>query len=789
METSSNRVYISIEGLRIGITRRLLPLLFGSLLFAFAASVWRISLIGFNYLVVVDAALAIILATLFIWRKVFTPATISILLIAVLYILFISGIWTLGLMSAAFIVAPLISMYLILLGYKRLAVASVVFNVAYLIGTAFLHLYGMVISPATPNQYLMSPISWVIMITAVGLVSAAFVAPFAMVPGALEQSEERFHLAFESANVGACITGLDGRLLKVNNEICSMLGFSPDELESLTVRDITYHDDLAPSTDFIEQSQQGGTHRISLEKRYVKKNGQIVWGNISSSLVTDSNGTPQYYITYIQDITARKEAEEGLRASETHYRSLVENSPDIIAEFDADGKFLFVNSAVSEVSNIRPGDFVGKRMADVGFSKEQAEMRENVIRKVFESQKPFETEFEFEGVSGRRTYDWRAYPFLDHEGKVKSVFSINRDVTERKKAEEDHRKSEEKFYKIFHSSPAPMIITTMEDERFIDVNESYLKQMGFKRDEVIGKTSLEMNLWPDLHQRNKVYESIRASGSLRSSEIILRTKSGRIRNSILSGETLEIDGQKCFLFSALDITERKTAEDALRASMDELHALGARLENIREEERKSVSREVHDELGQILTAIHMDIVSLRKFSVADAKGFESQLQLILELTSSAMKAVHNISAKLRPGILDDLGLIATIEWQTEDFQNRTGTRCEVDLPDHDLPIDAERSTAVFRILQETLTNIARHAKATMVKVRVLDLDSATVLSVKDDGIGITNAQINDPKSYGLIGIRERLRPFDGECNINSSANNGTEIVVRLPKQPSSPSLQ
>ncbi len=782
MEESKNDIYISITGLRNRIASRLLPLLVGSLWIVVAFSIWRMQVIGFTGSLVFQASSGIIVTMLYVWRKHVTPKTISMVMLIVLYILFLQGVWWFGLMSASFILAPLISMYLTLLGYKILMYVTSVFNLMYLAGVGYLHLNRVLQSPLYSSLYSQSPMAWVLVIVAVGLVTMAVVAPFELVPRTLERSEEQFRLAFENANVGVCITGLDGRLLKVNKALCSMLGYTQAELESLRVADITHNEDITPTNAFIQQSQQGGTTRISLDKRYIHKNSSTVWGNLASSLVHDLTGAPQYFITYIQDITDRKEAEERLRASEAHYRSLVENAPDVIAEFDSECRFLFVNSSIKKVSNILPENFIGKRMRDVGFAEHQAREREDMIRRVCETQMSFEAEFEFDGVNGTRVFDWRVYPFLDKDGNVRSIFSINRDITDRKKSEIALRKSEEMFNKVFHSSPAPMVISTLEDGTYIDVNESYLKQMEFQREEVIGRTSYQLNTWGDLRQRDKILQTLGKSGSVKNSEIKQKTKSGIIKTSILSAEIIELDGKKCLLTSHVDITERKQAEEALQASIEEMHRLTTELERIREEERKNISREVHDELGQLLTALHMDIVSLRKFSVPDREELETKLQSMLELTSSATKAVQSISSRLRPGILDDLGLNAAIEWQIEDFQKRAGIACEIDLPDQEIVIDSERSTALFRILQEALTNVVRHAEASAVKVSLSDSGEQVIVSIKDNGIGITERQINNTKSYGLIGIRERLRPFHGTCEFVKGSPSGTEVIVKVPRE-------
>ena len=215
--------------------------------------------------------------------------------------------------------------------------------------------------------------------------------------------------------------------------------------------------------------------------------------------------------------------------------------------------------------------------------------------------------------------------------------------------------------------------------------------------------------------------------------------------------TYELHGEIYSVAVIRDITERKRSEDALRISVEQLHALTMRLENIREEERKSMSREVHDELGQILTALRMDLMSLKKSEVTEVNFIRARLQSMLDLTANAIRSVQDISARLRPGMLDDLGLAAAIEWQVEEFQKRSGISCALQMPEHDLEVDDERSTVLFRILQETLTNVARHAQAKHITVSLVDSKNELVMTLQDDGIGISDELIRNPKSLGLLG--------------------------------------
>jgi signal transduction histidine kinase len=219
-----------------------------------------------------------------------------------------------------------------------------------------------------------------------------------------------------------------------------------------------------------------------------------------------------------------------------------------------------------------------------------------------------------------------------------------------------------------------------------------------------------------------------------------------------------------------------------RESENQLHSLAQRLERIREEERKAISHEVHDELGQVLTAIRMDLMSLKGTGPAQKSEFNVKIKSSLGLTDKAIEIVQDISARLRPEMLDYLGLLPAMEWQAGEFQKHSGIQSSLALPDHEPTIDSERATVLFRILQETLTNVARHANAKKVEIRFTESADEVTLSIIDDGIGISQEQVRDPKSLGLLGMRERLFPFNGICTIHMGSQGGTEVLVRIPKK-------
>jgi signal transduction histidine kinase len=208
--------------------------------------------------------------------------------------------------------------------------------------------------------------------------------------------------------------------------------------------------------------------------------------------------------------------------------------------------------------------------------------------------------------------------------------------------------------------------------------------------------------------------------------------------------------------------------------------MAARVESVREEERTRLARQIHDDLGQALTCIKMDVSSLLHHPPVRRQERAKKRQAILKLIDHTIKSIRKIATELRPGILDDLGLVAAVEWAAEEFAARTGTKCALELPPGDLAIDSEAATALFRILQEALTNIARHAEATEFSVRLAEGDGGLCLEVSDNGKGFNEAQLAPGRSLGFLGMRERALLLGGQLTIRSSPGEGAAVTVWIP---------
>lgn len=228
------------------------------------------------------------------------------------------------------------------------------------------------------------------------------------------------------------------------------------------------------------------------------------------------------------------------------------------------------------------------------------------------------------------------------------------------------------------------------------------------------------------------------------------------------------------------ITRRKKADKELFKSREQLRDLSIHLQSVREEERTNVAREIHDELGQSLTALYLNSSWLYNHLPKEQALFRNKVKSMMEIIDSTIKAVKRLSTELRPGLLDDLGIIAAIEWQANKFQDTTGIKCYFSSVLGGASLDKERRTAIFRIFQETLTNVARHANATLVRVLLEEKHTKVILRIRDNGIGITEEQISAHKSLGILGMRERARAFGGEIKIKGTQGRGTTVTLSIP---------
>jgi PAS domain S-box-containing protein len=355
--------------------------------------------------------------------------------------------------------------------------------------------------------------------------------------------------------------------------------------------------------------------------------------------------------------------------------------------------------------------------------------------------------------------------------------ALERALSERERAEEALRKLSSAV-----EQAADSVMIANRDGVIEYVNPAFERLTGYRAAEAIGHTGRILK--SGAHEAafyRELWQAITAGDVFRA-VFVNRKKNGEHydEEKIITPLRDAHGAISHFVAAGRDITERKEAEEQLRTSREELRALAAHLESVREDERTRIAREIHDELGQALTALRFDVRALDAKSRDERAMRPDEITRMTGLIDRTIASVRRIATELRPGVLDDLGLAAAIEWQAHEFETRTGIRCEVSMTANDLEADRDVSTVVFRIFQETLINVARHAGASRVDVALTFDESGVTLVMRDDGRGISEAEIAGQRSLGLVGMRERAQLHGGRLAISGRPGDGTTVVLGVP---------
>ena len=476
---------------------------------------------------------------------------------------------------------------------------------------------------------------------------------------ALERSRKEFQAYFDSGSVGLSVTAPDKTWIEVNQRLCKMLGYTREELLNLTWFDLSHPDELTANLKLFQQVLDGKIDNYELDKRFIRKDGSIVYVTLSVVCQRNNDGSVHHLLSSYIDITERKQAEVAMRESEERYHNLLNAAPVGIAVY-SDGKFVFINPA-------------GLKLLSAENYDQLLEMPINEI--------------------------------IHPDGLEKSLDLFQRMMS----GENGLYPARDKFIRL--------------DGKIVDV---------------------------------EVIASLIIYNEKPSVQVIVT-----------------------------DITERKKAEREIFNSREQLRALNARLEKVQEEERIKLSRELHDNLGQNLTGLKMDVAWLAKRikgEITDTPEVlitktNSMLSLIDEIISN----IRRISADLRPNVLDYFGLIPSIEWQTEEYKKRTELQCEFTTNATNINFKPEINSSIFRIFQEAFTNIIRHSKATKVTINILEKTDTLRLEISDNGIGINETLLSDDNSLGIIGMKERTLQFHGQLNIEKISEGGTKLTLAIPK--------
>jgi len=381
----------------------------------------------------------------------------------------------------------------------------------------------------------------------------------------LRQSEERYKSFFENSLDGKSLTSLDGKV-NVNKAFAQMLGYSKDELSTQRWSDITHKDDVEKSEKIISSIIDGESSSARWEKRFIHKSGKILWVDMNTSLQSDSNGKPLYFLTTAIDITERKRTADELQKSERKYRSIFENIQDVYFETSLDGIILEISPSIEIITKgqYHRSELIGKAMFDAYIDPSA---RETILSLIQENGriKDFETQF----IISDNTLincSLSAGFIFNSDGKVEKIVGSLRDVSERKRWEDAIKLSEEKFAKAFRSSPDLIILTSMVDGKIVEVNERVFEHTGYTYGEFVGRTTGELMFWADLKDREIFFDNLTRNGSVHNIELKHRMKSGEIRDHLVSAEIIELQNEKFIIGVNRDITERKKADEALSNS-------------------------------------------------------------------------------------------------------------------------------------------------------------------------------------------------------------------------------
>ena len=361
-------------------------------------------------------------------------------------------------------------------------------------------------------------------------------------------------------------------------------------------------------------------------------------------------------------------------------------------------------------------------------------------------------------------------------------FLINQEEKKREQVEEAIRHERDFSDAVLDSLPGVFYCYDAK-LRFRRWNKNFAHVTGYSNSEMATKQPLDFFAGPDQELIRARIQEVFATGRSEA-EADFIAKDGSRTPYFFTGLTAEIAGQPHLVGVGIDLSARKAVEAALQDSREQLRALTARSESLREEERIRISREIHDELGQKLTGLKMDLhwLETRLDQINDAKlrgALEEKLVAASATADETMVTVQRIAAELRPAMLDNLGLISTLRYEAKQFEARTGIPIAMKFPTGDLNLDMAVTTTAYRIFQEVLTNVARHARATKVETSLDLTDGKLRLRVVDNGIGVSPENLGNARSLGLLGMKERAAMVHGSVRIEGTPGQGTMVRLEI----------
>ncbi len=594
---------------------------------------------------------------------------------------------------------------------------------------------------------------------------------------ALRESEAKFRTVFDASPVGMALLRPDGYFLLVNEAFCRMLGYSSQEMLRLTYADITLPQDVPANRLQVQALLDGQERQFSIEKRYVHKNGSVIWAMVNVGLVRDTAEKPSYFIAQIQDITARKRAEEQLRFQ----AAILDQIQDHITATDMDGYITYVNQPEQAFLGANAESLIGKHVSMYGENSEQRATQQDIIANTQKFGK-WRCEIVNYTPDGRaHLMDCRTQVLYDTNGQPAGMVGVSTDITERKQIEKQLQESEERYRALVEFSPSAVVV--LQDRNYVWANAKALELLGVRQVSDLAGADVMRFVSPEFQGIAYAWIVKAEQGEMVAPLEIqaVRADGGKFWVEARVAP-IHLQGQPAILVVADDITHRKTAELQRQAYQSKLKALVTQLTVVEETERKRIAAELHDRIGQSLVFAKMKYDLLAK-TLADVQQ-KTAAEEIGHWLGAAIRETQTLTYNLGSVTLYERGLsIAIQEWIDEDYVCRHPVRVHFQ---HEMSsrLKDHIELFIFRTVRELLINAAKHAQAGQVTIALIETDGCIRLTVQDDGIGyetsIRRKHDKPQKHFGLLSIRERLDYMNGTMDIVSHPDKGTTITIVVP---------
>ncbi|MGD0341462.1 MAG: PAS domain S-box protein, partial [Bacteroidales bacterium] len=560
---------------------------------------------------------------------------------------------------------------------------------------------------------------------------------------------------------------------------------SPQDLIGRPILDIVHPDSQREVIDRLRQGAEGKEMPL-LEEKFVKLDGSIINVEVVGIPFTSRGQIATQVV--VRDITVRKQTEEKLLLEKENFRHSLDDSPLGVRIATIVGNTIYANKTLLDFYGYdNLGELQKTPLKDRYTPESYAQALERKRQR--ESGDLSATDYEISIVRKngeiRHLRVFRKDILWDGFSQFQVICY---DITKRKLAETALRESKQKisetleFNRKILSTSSIGILTYKKSGQCVSANEAAAKAVGATVEQLLAQNFHEIPSW----KKSGMYQvAIKAldTGIEQLFDTHVVTTFGKNVWLSFSFSSFNSENEQHLLVFNYDINERKHAEEEIRKSKELLEDLHKHLNEILENERALISREIHDQIGQSLTALKLDLNWIYKYTNPNPEAV-TKLEDMIELVSNTTKDIQRISSDLRPGILDDLGLAAAIEWYSGEFEERTGIRCSLKLDDS-ISGNSQNNLVFFRVFQEALTNVIRHANASSVSIILRQSKQGTTMIIQDNGIGIQPGKAESGKSLGLVGIRERVRQSGGSVNISSREGQGTKLTIFIPEQKNS----